>query len=285
MSGFTTLILDYFSGDELNRFLGYQGAFIGLGGMLFLLIAGFLAELGWEYPFLIHLFAFILIPGVIIAIQEPENVKANQMVEDAVRLPWGKLWPIFVTAFIGMVVFFIFPVQIPFYLAEGGDVTTSQVGLALSINTLASIFFALTFQWLKSRLSFKAIFAIIFATFALNHLIVSFSSTYLVVMIGLIVGGAGIGLFPPNNAGWLAAMTPAAVRGKAVGLMTSVLFLGQFFSPILTQPVVNRFGLSGMFGVASGLAFLIAIIFSISNMQDKVFSNSYDEQFELPEQI
>ncbi|MCK5313540.1 MAG: MFS transporter, partial [Anaerolineales bacterium] len=50
MSGFVTLILDYFKGSELNRFLGLQGAFIGLGGMVFLLFAGFLAEIGWQYP-------------------------------------------------------------------------------------------------------------------------------------------------------------------------------------------------------------------------------------------
>ena len=50
MSGFTTLITDYFSGPDLNRFLGYQGAFIGLGGVIFLLAAGFLAEAGWRWP-------------------------------------------------------------------------------------------------------------------------------------------------------------------------------------------------------------------------------------------
>ena len=42
MSSFTTLILDYFRDRELNRFLGLQGAFMGLGGILFLLAAGYL---------------------------------------------------------------------------------------------------------------------------------------------------------------------------------------------------------------------------------------------------
>ncbi|MCP4361028.1 MAG: MFS transporter [Chloroflexi bacterium] len=46
MSGFTTLIFDYFRGSKLNQFMGYQGAFIGLGGMVFLLLAGFLADIG-----------------------------------------------------------------------------------------------------------------------------------------------------------------------------------------------------------------------------------------------
>lgn len=40
ISGFTTVIFDFFSGPKLDRFLGYQAAFRGLGGMVFLVIAG-----------------------------------------------------------------------------------------------------------------------------------------------------------------------------------------------------------------------------------------------------
>ena len=66
MSGFTTLILDYFRDTKLNQFMGYQAAFIGIGGMVFLLAAGFLADIGWRFPFLVHLFAFLVLPGVLI---------------------------------------------------------------------------------------------------------------------------------------------------------------------------------------------------------------------------
>ncbi len=54
MSGFTTLIADYFTGTKLNRFMGYQGAAIGLGGMVSLLVAGYLTNIGWRFPFLIY---------------------------------------------------------------------------------------------------------------------------------------------------------------------------------------------------------------------------------------
>jgi len=66
MSGFTTLILDYFRGSELDKFLGFQGAFIGLGGMVFIFSAGLLAEIGWQYPFLLHLSALLILPGVVL---------------------------------------------------------------------------------------------------------------------------------------------------------------------------------------------------------------------------
>jgi MFS family permease len=46
--GFTTLIADYFTGAKLHQFMGYQGASIGLGGVVFLLISGYLADIGWR---------------------------------------------------------------------------------------------------------------------------------------------------------------------------------------------------------------------------------------------
>ena len=135
-------------------------------------------------------------------------------------------------------------------------------GLALSLQTLSSVVFALQYQRLRERYSFLAIFSLAFLTFSLNHFIVSFCSAILVVIAGLLIGGVGIGLFAPNNSGWLASVAPAEVRGKAVGGMTSALFLGQFFSPIIAQPLINRFGLAATFAVAGATALLIAMLFA-----------------------
>ena len=84
------------------------------------------------------------------------------------------------------------------------------------------------------------------------------------MIIGLLISGLGIGLFAPNGSGWLASVAPAEVRGKAVGGMTSALFLGQFFSPIFAQPFVEQIGLAAMFGVAAAIALLFAIVFAVS---------------------
>ncbi len=117
MSGFTTLIADYFTGTRLNQFMGYQGASIGLGGMIFVLLAGYLADIGWQFPFLIHLFALIILPGVLFAIDEPD-IKAGATHQDThdgkVSFPFKTIALIYATAFVGMLVFFVFLVQLPF---------------------------------------------------------------------------------------------------------------------------------------------------------------------------
>lgn len=264
MAGFTTLILDYFSGTKLTQFMGYQGAFIGLGGMVFLLMAGFLAEIGWRLPFLIHLFALAILPGVIFTITEPQKEsleKVKDEASDGSRFPVRAVAPIYITAFVGMLVFFIFPVQLPFYLIDESGVSSSKVGLALSMQTLSSVFIALQYHRLKARFSFHAIFALVFAVLSINHLIIALTANYNLVMVGLLIGGLGIGLMPPNSSVWLASVISPEVRGRAVGGLTSLLFLGTFFTPLVTQPLVERFGISGMFGIASVASLVITAVF------------------------
>ncbi|MEE9196905.1 MAG: MFS transporter, partial [bacterium] len=70
ISGFATLVADYFTGRRLNRFMGYQGAAIGAGAMAGVLMGGFLADVGWQFPFLTHLYAFLILPAVVLAVHE-----------------------------------------------------------------------------------------------------------------------------------------------------------------------------------------------------------------------
>ncbi|MEM7342614.1 MAG: MFS transporter [Chloroflexota bacterium] len=264
MSGFTTLILDYFSGSKLNQFMGYQGAFIGLGGMVFLLASGFLADIGWRYPFLVHLFAFIVLPGVLLTIQEPQTETSAKVdaIAETIAFPWKKIAPIYLISFVGMAIFFIFPVQLPFHLTRVSDVSNSQVALALSLQTLSSVIIALQYQRLKARFSFYAIFGLIFLTFSINHVMVSLTGNYTIIIVAMLIGGLGIGVFPPNNSVFLSVVTPPALRGRAVGGMTSAIFLGQFFSPIFTQPIIQQVGIAGTFAVAGGASLLLAALFA-----------------------
>jgi MFS family permease len=43
------------------QFLGLQAAFMGLGGMVFLTLGGYLADLNWRLPFLIYLLAWLIL--------------------------------------------------------------------------------------------------------------------------------------------------------------------------------------------------------------------------------
>ena len=50
--------------------------------MVSVLGAGILADIGWRLPFLIYLFAFVILPGAVFSINEPQ-VQAGPRGQDA----------------------------------------------------------------------------------------------------------------------------------------------------------------------------------------------------------
>ncbi len=262
MSGFTTLIADYFTGPQLNKFMGYQGAAIGLGGMVSFILAGFLADIGWRLPFLIYLAAFIVLPGVLLSIDEPVRLKATEGKDQRASAPFP-LKPfvmIYSITFASMAIFFLIPILLPFYLTMEGGVSNSQVGIALAAQTLTSIIMALLYYRLRARLSFLSLAAFVFLFLGINNVIISITPAYSVVVVALLIGGLGLGILPPNLGAWVASTAPPSMRGRAVGGFTMFLFLGQFASPLIIQPFVQQFGFAGAFLGAGAVSMILTIV-------------------------
>lgn len=262
MSGFTTLIADYFTGSQLNKFMGYQGAAIGLGGMVSFILAGFLADIGWRLPFLIYLAAFIVLPGVFLSIDEPVRLKATGDKDQKVSasFPLKPFVMIYSITFASMAIFFLIPILLPFYLTVEGGASNSQVGIALAAQTLTSIIMALLYYRLRARLSFLSLAAFVFLLLGINNVIISITPVYGVVVVALLIGGFGLGILPPNLGAWVASTAPPSMRGRAVGGFTMFLFLGQFASPIIIQPFVQQFGFSGAFLGAGTVSIIVTMV-------------------------
>ncbi|MDK1081955.1 MAG: MFS transporter, partial [Anaerolineae bacterium] len=116
LSGFTTLIADYFSGEKRNQFMGFQASVMAFGGVVFLLLGGVLADIGWRYPFLIYLFAVLILPGVLFAIDEPKIQPATGQKGKPTSFNLKSVALIYSIGFVFMMVFFLVPVQLPFLL-------------------------------------------------------------------------------------------------------------------------------------------------------------------------
>ncbi len=305
ISGFATLVADYFTGSRLNRFMGYQGAAIGAGAMAGVLMGGFLADVGWQFPFLTHLYAFLILPAVVLAVHEsghgvggrslggagvgpreplpeapahgereqplpccaeqihPAIASAITEQEGDRRADVGADGPaeglgpprrtiawVYAIAFAAMVVFYVFPVQLPFYLTALAAASNTQIALALALQTLISIIVALRYQRLQARFSHRGIFILVFVTLGAGHLTVALAPAYAIVIVGSMIAGLGLGLLAPNLGSVVAFTVPARIRGRAMGGLTASVFLGQFFSPLVLQPVLQQSGIVAIFWVA-----------------------------------
>ena len=128
MTSVTTLISDYFEGKERANVLGLQGTFMNLGGILFLSLGGVLADLDWRLPFLIYLFAFVLLPLVLYSLDEPEQVESDNETAGLAQLPWGLLSIIYSAGLVLMIIFYTIPVQLPFHLRDSFGASGTLTG-------------------------------------------------------------------------------------------------------------------------------------------------------------
>ena len=262
MIGFMTLIADFFSGEQRNKFMGYQAGVMGFGAVAFLLLGGYLANIGWRIPFLLYLVAFLVLPGILFAIHEPKiqpDAERKGESESSITFNLKSTALIYFIGFVSMLFFTLVLVQLPFYLTEAGA-SVGQIGMALAAQALMAAVVSLQYQRFKARFSFQTISSIVFLTIGVGYFIIGSSATYLPVVYGLLISGIGLGLLLPNLNLWVVAVIPPAVRGRAIGGLATVVSMGQFLSPIATQPVAQQIGLASVFVAGGGTMLFLALI-------------------------
>ena len=264
------LIADYYLGPKRNQVMGIQAAFMGYGGVVFLTFGGFLADISWRVPFSIYLLAFIVLPLVIFCLTEPkvELEQTSGLVEDSdARLPVGIISFIYALTFLTMVVFYMIPVQLPFYLQTLGQASGTQAGIAIAASTLASAVISMRYGSIKTRLSFTGVLIVLYLLLGLGYVTIFLAQNYASVILGLIIAGLGLGLLLPNMNVWLNATTPPAARGRVLGGLTTCMFLGQFCSPIFSQPIAQKIGLGVTYGGAGIIMLTLAILLIGTSMK------------------
>jgi len=258
MTSATALIADYFEGEARARFLGLQAAFTSLGGFLFLSIGGILAGVDWRGPFLIYLMALTLVPTALLRLYEPDR-SGDGATETDGRWPFKALALIFGSALFGQVVFYTIPTQIPFYLEELIGLGPTASGFAVAVTTLFAAAASTWYGRVKRRLGFVPIAALSFSLLGGGLVAAGFAGGYAAVVAALALSGLGAGLILPNLSAWIAEVVPPALRGRAIGGMTTSVFTGQFLSPVLVQPAVNVFGLASALVLVGALAVALAL--------------------------
>lgn len=230
----TTLVGDYFSGTERVRFLGLQSSAMALGGVIFINLGGLLSDWSWRGPFLLYLTGVLLFPYALAVLREPRISTASSPEANmpTARVDVGRTALAYFIAMISMVMFYMFPAQLPFLLSEQGEVSGVAIGIALSMAALTASIVSFCYGRLKARLSVMSIYVLGFAIAASGLGIVGSTHSYGASILGAAVAGSGLGLFMPNTTTWLMRITPERVRGRVFGGFTSTFFFGQFVSPI-----------------------------------------------------
>jgi MFS family permease len=259
-----TLVGDYFKGEERNSFMGTQGAFMGVGGFVFISLAGFLADIHWQAPFLIYLFSVLVLILVIIIIHPPEVHKRREHKQINISYNKKQIYGIYLIMFTSIVFFYIVPVQVPYLLQKNLDISNAVVGLSISSFTLTGAIVSVNYKRIKRNFKFIQLFQISYFAMGSGYIMMSIQGNYSIYIIGLILAGMGSGLMMPSGNLWVMSIAPDIIRGKLMGFASTATFLGMFMSPIILQPVVSATNLDLTFRIAGITLYILSLAFFIN---------------------
>lgn len=264
----TTLIGDYFRAAERARFLGLQGSFMALGGVVFLNLGGVLADWSWRGPFLVYIAGLLLLPYAWAVLYEPSGSPVTHdqgtITAPPEPFPWGRVALAYGLGLLSMAMFYMVPAQLPFLLTERHDVSGTAIGLALSTTPMAAAIVSFSYGRIKPWITVSGLYVIGFGLVTVGFTVVGFANSYTLTLIGVGTAGLGFGIFLPNTNVWLMRITPVAYRGRVFGGSSSAIFLGQFLSPLVVAPVAIALGsLRDVYFAAAALCLLMAVVMAV----------------------
>ena len=260
----TQLAAEHWHGAARARFMGWQGAAVSAAGIASLLLGGMLAQWSWRAPFVLYLVA---LPFALLAwIAVPRRAVRPNVggTAETVAFPWSVLALTGGVLFGAMIFILLVATRLPFLLVELGVTSTGLIGLTLALTTVASFPTGLFYGRVRARLEPRTIAALALALMGAGFALIAGARTPSVAMLGTVVTGLGLGLIVPNQTVWLMAHVPEEARGRASGLMTTLLFAGQFVSPLVSGALLTRMELHTVFLAFALVAFASAGLLRIT---------------------
>jgi MFS family permease len=230
MAAGTGLISDFYQGSARLTMIARQGMSIELGGVIFLFLGGLLATLGWQWPFLLYLTAWVMLAMVLLFIPQPTATHSTVDADKtAVSLA---LKVVFGSGLLSMVVFFTGVITLPLLL-HGLGLDEAQVGYFLSFTSLVAVLAAAIMPRAAQRLGEKGTLVFAFAFYVLAHLAFAFADSLTLIIEGGICLGLGFGLSIPLVNHMTIEQSPVPLRGRNLAYLSMAIFSGQFLSSFI----------------------------------------------------
>lgn len=247
---------DFPEGGHRERVLGFVVASSSLNAMLVMSLGGYAVDLyGWHAPFLLYLLGLPVFAIVWFGLRN----HAHPRHEHNLMAPLRALWPIYLILMFLTVAMFMGPTQGHFLLVEDGVASAGERGMLVSIVSLAATISAACFGRLSAVLSERGLLVLTAFCYGAGTIIAGASHDLVVVAIGFAIAGVAAGITEPTTAMILLARAPESMRGRAMGLLLSALFLGQFLNPLLVSPLQHAVGIHGAFVVVGVVLLALAV--------------------------
>ena len=241
----TSILAAQFAGKTRSRIIGFRQAISSTGTVTTMLAAGWLAQhYGWRAPSWMFLFPLLMLVLAVIAWNRPIDIGKRQAVTE--RFNALQLWPLFLLSTITSTAHAMPSFQMPFLLETNGITSAVLVSRVPALSAFISVLSAMAFGYIYGRVGrVTLMLAAIFM--GVGFIGVAFAPTYELILLCVIVEGVGAGLTIPYFQARLLDRISPLQRSKAIGFLTTSLFLGHFLNPLVTAPLRLNFGIHNAF--------------------------------------
>jgi MFS family permease len=240
-----TLIGDFYDGARRHAVVGVNGSAIGIGAATYPLIGGALASVGWNVPFAFFGVSLVVGVGALFTLTEPSIDEPPSFRAYAGRLASA----VFVPQALGLWVAAFFT----FFLFYGGVLTTlslllsdvyglaaGRIGLLFSMVSLANATMASQYGRVSQFLPARQLVALGFVGFGVSLLGVWAAASPVAIGAMLVCFGLGFGVVMPSLDTTTAGLVSGQLRASMLGVLKSMLWLGQTVGPVVFTGVAQN---------------------------------------------
>ncbi|GAA2430269.1 MFS transporter [Streptomyces macrosporus] len=239
-AGTTVALMALFHGPERDKVAGWRSTAIGLGGVIWPLIAGALAVLSWHGPFAVYL---IGIPtAVIMLLAMPDVPPAGRGAKGggtfALLRSTPRLLLLYALSLVSSFLLYVVIVFLPQRFDQIGVDDPLVIAVITASISLAGSVSGFFYGTMRARLGYTPLLRVALALWGLALLIGAFADQPLLLALSAVSFGAGSGISVPALAMLTGETSPAAMRGQAMALSGTANFAGQFAAPVVVGPLV-----------------------------------------------
>ncbi len=252
---------DFDEGGPRERLLGFAVAGASVVAALVLVGGGSLVDhLGWRAPFALYLLGF---PAAALAWLSVRDARMPTAALSGLFKPMVRLWPLFGTVVTLSVAMFMPSIQGAFLMQSEGVSSAATLGIiAASCSVIAAISSA-SFGWIVRWMRPPQLLIAIAFVFGVGCLLMAFGHGFWAVTLGSAVMGVSAGLVEATSATLILSRVPVDMQSRALGLLLSAIFLGQFLNPWVVDPLRQALGIHGAFVAVGGGLIALAILLAV----------------------
>ena len=256
----TGLLGYYFDRSEQSKLMGYSVAMNNLGGVIATVLSGILAAIRWQYTFATYLLGFIVLVLVMLFLPGAElSRKGKALGMDTLRV----IAPYAGAMFLTMAAFYIVPSSFSMIASAAKLASTSAVGWIMAVQNFVAFVSGLCLSRIIRKTG-KAVQFLMSGAMTLGFLGLSFTGSMLLTILGLIAVGFSMGTVVPILNAQIALRVDRDRITSAMAVMSAMLYLGQFLSPILIGGIQSLLRLQGIqtpYYIAMALSGLLCVSF------------------------